>query len=125
MIVETGTHKGGSALFFASICDMLNKGRIISVDIKDWGELPKHKRILYLRGSAISPEITEKIAKMIVPGEKVLVFLDDDHTTKHVLQELRTYGKFVTKGSYMICEDTMLGGNPVKPEYATLGPWTR
>lgn len=122
VIIETGTHKGGSALYYASLCDLLGKGRIISVDIKDWGEVPRHKRITYLRGSAASPEITEKIAKMIRPGEKVLVFLDDDHTTKHVLQELRTYGEFVTKGSYMVCEDTMLGGNPVKPEYGDPGP---
>ncbi len=122
VIIETGTHKGGSALYYASLCDLLGKGRIISVDVKDWGELQNHNRITYLRGSAISQEITGRIAKMIGPGEKVLVFLDDDHVTKHVLQELQTYGKFVTKGSYMICEDTMLGGNPVKPEYGDPGP---
>ena len=122
VIVETGTHKGGSGLFFASICDLLNKGRIISVDIKNWGELPRHKRITYLMGSAISPMIVEKIEKMIKPGEKVIVFLDDDHTAAHVLQELKTYGKFVTKGSYMICEDTIIDGKSVKPEYGDPGP---
>jgi cephalosporin hydroxylase len=122
LIIETGTHKGGSALYYSFLLDKLGKGRIISIDIQDWGPLPKLKRVTYLRGSAVSQEITEKIAKMIKPGEKVMVILDDDHTMKHVLTELRTYGKFVTKGSYMICEDTMLGGNPVKPEYGDPGP---
>ena len=58
---------------------------------------------------------------MVKPGKKVMVFLDDDHTTNHVLQELRIYGKLVTKGSYMICEDTDIG-HPIKPEYGDPGP---
>ncbi|MAG16233.1 cephalosporin hydroxylase [Candidatus Woesearchaeota archaeon] len=121
VIVETGTHKGGCSLFFASMCDLIGKGKIISIDWKRYGELPKHKRITYLTGSAISPEIMKKVESMIKPGQTVMVFLDDDHTTKHVMQELRTYGKFVTKGSYMVCEDTNLR-HPIRPEFPDPGP---
>ena len=35
VIIETGTHLGGSALFLACICDSIGNGRIISIDIID------------------------------------------------------------------------------------------
>src|SRR5438552_4172903 len=33
VILETETHKGGSAHYLASICDLLDNGRVMSVDI--------------------------------------------------------------------------------------------
>src|SRR5438045_3390452 len=33
LIIETGTYYGGSAYFFASLCDLIGKGRVISIDI--------------------------------------------------------------------------------------------
>jgi len=34
-----------------------------------------------------------------------------------VLNELKTYSSFVTKGNYLIVEDTSLNGHPVFPEH--------
>ena len=34
LIVETGTYAGGSALYLASICDLLDCGEVVSVDIR-------------------------------------------------------------------------------------------
>ena len=34
LIVETGTYRGGSALFLASICELLGTGEVISIDIE-------------------------------------------------------------------------------------------
>ena len=45
-----------------------------------------------------------------------MVILDDDHSEKHVFEEMKVYGTFVTLGNYMIVEDTSMGGHPVWPE---------
>src|SRR5437763_12942002 len=33
LIVETGTYRGGSALYLASLCDLMDHGRIITIDV--------------------------------------------------------------------------------------------
>lgn len=128
VIVEAGTWKGGSALFMASILDLLHKGRVVTIDLNEQANpavsaqvpnKPRHPRITYLLGSSTSPEIAEKVKSLIQPGERVMVDLDSDHQAAHVLQELRIYGPLVTKGNYLIVEDTNMNGHPVQP---TFGP---
>ncbi len=113
VIIECGTKFGGSALFLASMCDLVNKGRIISIDINIPKNLPQHKRIKYLKGSSTENKIVEQVKKLIGKNEKVLVILDSNHTKQHVFNELILYNKLVTKGSYLIVEDTQLNGHPV------------
>jgi cephalosporin hydroxylase len=96
-IIETGTADGGSALFLASVCDQLDHGRIVSIDIEK-GKRPRHERITYLNGS--STEVTVK------PEGKTMVILDSDHSKEHVLAELRKYAPMVSPGGYLIVEDT-------------------
>jgi cephalosporin hydroxylase len=114
VIIEAGTFKGGSALFFASICDLINHCRVISLDIKHVGPLPQHKRITYVIGSSTSQETARRVRELIKPGETVMVDLDSDHKKDHVLQELKIWSPFVTKGNYLIVEDTDLNGHPVR-----------
>ena len=117
LIIECGTAEGGGALFLASMCDLIKKGRVVSIDIRDATGLPKHARIKYLVGSSVSEEVVKEVKKMIGKNEKVLVILDSNHTKQHVLKELEIYNKLVTKGSYLIVEDTQLNGHPVMPNY--------
>ena len=117
VIVEAGTWKGGSALFMASILDLLHKGRVVTIDLYDQVNKPRHPRITYLLGSSTSPQIAEKVKSLIQPGERVMVDLDSDHQVAHVLQELRIYGPLVTKGNYLIVEDTNFNGHPVLPSF--------
>lgn len=117
VVIETGTCHGGSALFIASICDLLNKGQIISVDIEQKENRPKHDRIVYLLGSSVSRDIVGRVQDLIRDKGRILVVLDSDHNRNHVLAELRIYSQFVTKGSYLIVEDTNLNGHPVDPEF--------
>lgn len=112
-IVETGTAAGGSALFLASVCDLLNRGEIITVDIEDRPRRPAHARIKYLCGSSIAEEIVGTVKKVVKDAGPVMVILDSDHHKEHVLQELRIYGAVVTEGSYLIVEDTNVNGHPV------------
>jgi len=120
-IIESGTYHGGSALFLASICDLVNNGEIVTIDIEERKDRPQHKRIKYLLGSSTSGEIVEKVRDLIKNRNKVMVMLDSDHHKTHVLNELRIYSDFVTEGSYLIVEDTNLNGHPVEPDFGT-GP---
>lgn len=117
IIIESGTANGGSALFLASICDLVNNGEIITIDIENKIDRPIHKRIKYLLGSSTSEEIVEDVKKLIKEKNKIMVILDSDHNKEHVLNELRIFGKFINKGSYIIIEDTNINGHPVFPQY--------
>jgi cephalosporin hydroxylase len=117
VIIETGTAQGGSALFLASMCDLVSNGKVLTIDIKDEADRPRHSRIQYLIGSSTSEEIVERVSALIGDTDKVLVILDSDHSKEHVLNELRVYSKFITRGSYLIVEDTNLNGRPVVPGF--------
>ncbi|MDK8181816.1 CmcI family methyltransferase [Paenibacillus sp. UMB4589-SE434] len=114
VIVECGTNQGGSALYLAHMCDLMNKGRIVTVDIVEV-ERPKHDRITYLTGDSASVDTLNRVKPFINPEDVVLVILDSDHTEQHVYKELMLYHQLVTVGSYIIVEDTIVG-HPVNPE---------
>lgn len=116
IIIECGTFKGGSALFLAQMCDLVNNGKVITIDITSKENKPYHKRIKYLLGSSTSTKIIKKIKSLEINKCKTIVILDSDHSKKHVLDELRIYSKFVTKGSYLIVEDTNVNGHPLHPK---------
>jgi cephalosporin hydroxylase len=115
IIIECGTAHGGSALYLASVCDLINHGRIITIDIRDNQNRPDHKRIKYLKGSSISAEKVEQVKREIHKEDTVLVILDSLHKYNHVLQELELYKELVTPGSYLIVEDTNINGHPIRP----------
>lgn len=117
VLVEAGTYKGGSAHYFASLFDLLGHGRVVTVDIEDYPNKPKHARVSFLLGSSTSPEIIGKVRAAIRPGETVMVTLDSDHHKDHVLSELNLYSPLVTPGSYLVVEDTQFNGNPILPNH--------
>jgi cephalosporin hydroxylase len=117
LIIECGTAKGASALFLASMCDLANKGEIVTIDIDEDESRPKHNRIKYLKGSTTSEDILKKVEELASGKKEVLVILDSDHSRDHVLSELKLYNKFVNKGGYLIVEDTNLNGHPVIPNF--------
>jgi cephalosporin hydroxylase len=120
LIVETGTGLGGSALYLASICDLIDSGRVLTIDV--WeppGPRPEHRRITYLSGSSVAPETVTRVREEIGAEDRVMVVLDSAHEMEHVLAELRAYAPLVSEGSYLVVEDT--NTNASRPE-ATLGP---
>src|ERR687893_2472971 len=45
VVIETGTWRGGSALYLASICDLLGEGEVISIDVAALrDDYPPHPR---------------------------------------------------------------------------------
>lgn len=117
LIVETGTYAGGSALYLASVCDLLGVGRVLSIDVEARDDRPRHARITYLTGSSIDPAIVAEVRRRIDPAERVMVILDSDHSQAHVEAELAAYAPLVTVGSYLVVEDTNVNGHPVLPAF--------
>ena len=106
LIVETGTCLGGSAFFFATVCDLLGRGEVISIDIAARGTMP-HPRVTYIEGSSVDPAIVQRVASRIekIGAESVLIMLDSDHSESHVRQELEAYAPLIPVGSYFYVQD--------------------
>lgn len=121
-IVETGTFKGGSTLFLASVLQNISaSGKVITIDIEsNIGQASKlalfHERVEFIEGDSVSEESIRQIAER-VKNSKVMVMLDSDHHKKHVLKELRLYSQFVSPGSYLIVHDTSHHGHPLRTSY--------
>jgi cephalosporin hydroxylase len=118
LIIETGTYKGGSALYLAHLCDALSFGKIVSIDI-DVHIRPPHPRIEYVTGSSDDTQLAEKIFAQHPEAKKIMVILDSDHSEAHVARELEVFSKYVSINSYLIVEDSNLNGHPT---YASHGP---
>lgn len=114
-IIETGTYKGGSAIFFASLLTLLrNNGKVISIDINLSNKVrdkivehPLGRKIILIEGSSTSDSTIKYIKKIIRDQKKIMVFLDSDHSFGHVLNELRIYQQFVPVGGYICAFDTI------------------
>jgi len=115
VIVETGISQGGSAIFFATMCRLLGKGRVISIDIhvsSDVRQAVERSQfsdlITLIEGDSASVEVVAQVKDKIGKDEKVFVFLDSDHSKEHVLCELRAYSGLVTLGSYVVATDGVM-----------------
>ncbi|MDX1500776.1 MAG: CmcI family methyltransferase [Thermoanaerobaculia bacterium] len=118
LIVETGTCAGGSALYFAHICELVGRGRVVSIDLQPYSDpLPEHEKITFLLGPSTAEETLRRVRAEIPQGATVLVVLDSDHRRDHVYAELKAYADLVTPGSYLIVEDSNLNGHPTKPDF--------
>jgi cephalosporin hydroxylase len=116
LIVECGTHVGGTANFLATISDLIGHGKVLSIDPVELPNRPQHKRVTYVKGSSTAPQIVERVQEAKGTGT-CMVILDSDHRKAHVIQELRIYAPLVSCGHYLIVEDTNINGHPVYPEH--------
>ncbi|MDO8835699.1 MAG: CmcI family methyltransferase [Vicinamibacterales bacterium] len=117
VVIETGTAFGGSAHFLGSMLDIVGHGRVVTIDIDERPGRPAHPRVTYVTGSSTDPAIVSQVADLVAGASPVLVLLDSDHAKDHVLRELQCYAPMVSRGSYLIVEDTNLNGHPVDPEF--------
>lgn len=118
LIVETGTHRGGSALYMAALCDLVGNGEIVTIDIAaPQPKPPGHERITYLTASSTATATLDTVRRRAAGLDKVWVILDSDHSAAHVREELGRYAQVVTPGGYLIVEDTNVNGHPVAPEH--------
>ena len=110
-IIETGTAYGGSALFYASIMQLLGKGEVITIDIEKKKPI-FHSRIMDIEGSSIDPKVFDYVSSVAKGGNNIVI-LDSWHSKEHVLKEMELYHPLIPVGSYLIVEDSHVNGHPV------------
>jgi len=114
VVIETGTHRGGSTIYYASLLRLLGGGSVISVDLEIPGEVREAiagsafaEMITLIEGDSKAPEVVRKVGEAAGEETNVLVVLDSDHSRAHVLGELRGYCRFVPVGGYLVAMDTI------------------
>ncbi len=130
VVIETGIAHGGSLIYYASLLELLGRGKVIGIDndirAHNRALLVKHplyKRIRLIEGSSIDEKIAHRVKSQIKKGDKVLVILDSNHTHDHVAAELRLYAPLLSRGSYMVVFDTLIENLP--RHYFKDRPWGR
>lgn len=142
LIIETGIAHGGSLVLSASLLALLDytdaietgeildpknpKRKVIGVDIdirphnrKALDNHPMRNRMELIEGSSISSNIINQVHSIAKGYDRVMVFLDSNHTHDHVLAELKAYSSLVTSGSYCVVFDSVIEDLPVDPNR----PW--
>lgn len=111
-ILETRTGTGGRALFLASICDLIDNGQVLSIDSYPLASRPEHPRITYLRGDPAAERTAAEAREIVGERPNALVILGAA-AGPQVSAAFRSFAPLVPVGSYVVVEDTILGGNPV------------
>jgi cephalosporin hydroxylase len=115
VIIETGIAHGGSLVYYASLCKLIGRGKVIGVDV----EIRPHNRtaiethelfpyITLIEGSSVELAVVNRVKEMVGSQDTVLVVLDSNHTKDHVLRELECYAPLVTKNSYAVASDGIM-----------------
>ena len=115
LVVEIGVAHGGSAVFFAGLCAAQGFGEVVAVEL----ELRPHNRealdnhplrrlMTVVEGNSISSDVVDQVAIHAADKDRVMVFLDGNHTKAHVAAELELYAPFVSPGSWLIVADGIM-----------------
>jgi cephalosporin hydroxylase len=115
VVVETGVAHGGSLVYYASLLPYVGGRQVVGVDI----EIRPHNRkaieehllassITLVEGDSVAPDTLAAVRAALEPDDRVVVFLDSNHTYEHVLAELEAYCDFVTPGSYIVATDGIM-----------------
>jgi cephalosporin hydroxylase len=116
-IIETAAGNGGRAFFFASICELLGHGQVLSIAPRENDQRPVHERINYLIGDACDGATFAEVREIVGPTPNAMVVLASRGSAGRTITEFRFYEQFVPVDSYVIVEDTVVNGHPVWPDF--------
>jgi cephalosporin hydroxylase len=102
-----------------TIDPLSSRRRVLGIDI----DIRAHNRaaikahpmshlIDMIQGSSIDPEIISKVHEFAKGYQRILIYLDSNHTHEHVLAELEAYAPLTSKGSYCCVFDTIVEDMP-------------
>jgi cephalosporin hydroxylase len=108
LLIEVGTNRGGSAMFYAHLMDLMGEGHIVTVDIERLHELD-HPRVDFIHGDSVAPETVDQVRAAAAAADgPVMVILDGLHDRDHVAKELELYAPLVTPGSLLLSQDGVI-----------------
>ena len=117
-IIETGALNGARALFLASVCELLGRGQVVSIDPKLSADRASHPRITYVEGRAQDDATVEQVRKIVGASPKALLILGSrPGSNLRIESEFEAYREFVAVGSYAVVENTIVNGHPVWPGF--------
>jgi len=106
VIIEIGCGRGGSSLCLANLCNNINHGRVLGIDVDLWKHprVIDHPRIKLLEGDA--NQLIDKVKELTFNCKDIMVIEDSSHTYDNTLDLLRFYSPFVREDNYFIVEDS-------------------
>lgn len=104
IIVEIGSLFGGTTLYLAHLCDLMDNGRVISVDLTRQVYQVSHPRITEITGTSGDPEIIAEV-QSLCRNKTTMVIHDGSHIYEQVLNDLTQFAPLVSRGQYLIVED--------------------
>ncbi|CAK0861604.1 unnamed protein product [Prorocentrum cordatum] len=143
VVVETGTYRGGLALFVASIFDQLGLAgsQVVTLDTFDVESnfhnldnqplcpvcldcVRAHEtelwraHVVFFRGNSL--RLSEEVRRAVAESRRggagpVVVLLDAQHSYSATLVELHLYGGLVDVGSYVVVQDARLDATYGRP----------
>ena len=115
VVIETGVAHGGGLVLYASVLELLGRGRVVGVDveIRKYNRLaieshPLAHRIHLVEGSSVEPETVDQVRSLVGSDQGTMVMLDSNHSRDHVRHELELYAPFVSPGSYVVVFDEVM-----------------
>jgi cephalosporin hydroxylase len=115
VIIETGVAHGGSLVFYAGLCRLMGRGRVIGIDVdirpENRRRIEAHELsdlITLVDGDSASQDVVDRVRSRVGSSESVFVMLDGCHDRDHVLAELELYAPLVTVGSFIVAADGIM-----------------
>lgn len=106
LVVECGTNRGGSAFYMASLFDLRERGRVVTIDIQELSGVD-HPRVEFVLGSSVDAETVKRVKGRVgeLAPQHTMLLLDSDHAGAHVLRELELYAELVPVGGHILVQD--------------------
>jgi cephalosporin hydroxylase len=126
-VIDTGTGEGGAALFWAHTLDGIGlpHAKVVTIDWKNRVTAAARtalwqRHVEAVLGDPTAPAVVARVAGE-VKNAPTLVVLGAGEDVAGVLDALRAYAPLVTRGSYMVVENTEVDADPASPNRG-MGP---
>ncbi len=110
LVVQTGTYRGGTALFLADRMQIIGRGHVVTIDAEAEANRPQHPRLTYLTGPPTAADIVDEVRSRLDASAPALFLLGAGTTKDEVLAELESYAPLAPAGSVVVVEHTHLDG---------------
>lgn len=118
-VIELGTHRGGSTLWFRDRLSTLARYRpglaplVVAVGLdtapaREGVALrdPAYAdTIAFVDGDVLDPDLPQRVAHLLPAGARCLVVEDSAHAYATTMAALRGFSRFVAPGGYLVAED--------------------